>query len=358
MCLILHKDGPTHPESELKLDFTDLIDNCDYIDWDNLDSLNKTLHGKLMIMQLNIRSIKCKYNDLIELIQKLSYPDILILCETWLKPNDSQPQINGYNYSGHHRLNRKGGGVGFLIKEHLKFRELPNLSLDCESSESIFIELKGNHHNMVLGSIYQPPNTSVPNFINSYTEMCQKLSTFKHVVIGLDHNLDLLKSSTHSQTQQFLETTLEYNLIPTITKPTRVTHNSATLIDNILLKTENHELHQSKVIIDNISDHYPSLIVLEDFNLTKCAPHQIKRRKIGTKEINEIKTRLANINWETELATKSTNEAFGMFHDKLTKIIDMVAPEKTIFKSKKNHQFPGTCLVSNGVMKKKRDCTN
>ena len=65
--------------------------------------------------------------------------------------------------------------------------------------------------------------------------------------------------------------------------------------------------------------------MLEDFNLTKCAPHQIKR-KIGTKEINEIKTRLANINWETELATKSTNEAFGIFHDKLTKIIDMVVP--------------------------------
>ena len=79
-----------------------------------------------------------------------------------------------------------------------------------------------------------------------------------------------------------------------------------------MLKTENHELHQSKVIIDNISDHYPSLIVLEDFNLTKCAPHQIKRSNIGTKEINEIKTRLANINWETELATKSTNEAFGI----------------------------------------------
>ena len=75
--------------------------------------------------------------------------------------------------------------------------------------------------------------------------------------------------------------------------------------------------------------------MLEDFNLTKCAPRQIKRRKIGTKEINEIKARLANINWETELATKSTNEAFSMFHDKLTKIIDMVAPEKTIFESKK-----------------------
>ena len=78
-------------------------------------------------------------------------------------------------------------------------------------------------------------------------------------------------------------------------------------------------------------------------------PHQIKRRKIGTKEINEIKARLANINWETELATKSTNEAFRMFHDKLTKIIDMVVPEKTIFKSKIKPSVPWYTLGTETV---------
>ena len=137
-----------------------------------------------------------------------------------------------------------------------------------------------------------------------------------------------------------------------------MTHTSVTLIDNILLKTENHELHQSKVILDNISDHHPSLVMLGDPNLTKRAPHQIKKRKIGTKEISEIKARLANINWKTELATKSTNEAFNMFHDKLIKIIDMVVPEKTIIMSRINHPSLGTCLVSNSAVRKKRGCIN
>ena len=85
MCLTPYKELPNLPEPELNLDSTELVDNCDYIDWDKLDSLNKTLHGKLTIIQLNIRGIKCKYNDLIELIHKLSYPDILILCETLVK---------------------------------------------------------------------------------------------------------------------------------------------------------------------------------------------------------------------------------------------------------------------------------
>ena len=188
------------PVPELNLDFDELTDNCDYIDWDKLDSFTHKLDARLKIVQLNIRGLKGKYNDLIELISTLNYPDILILCETWLKQNDSQPQINGYNFFGHHRINRKGGGVGFLVKEQLKFRELPELPLDCESSESVFIEIKGNHHNMAIGSIYQPPNTSVHNFLESYTELCKKLEVYKHVVIGLDHNLDLLKSSVHSQT--------------------------------------------------------------------------------------------------------------------------------------------------------------
>ena len=64
--------------------------------------------------------------------------------------------------------------------------------------------------------------------------------------------------------------------------------------------------------------------MLEELNLTKTAPHKIKRRKLGTKEINEIKARLANINWENELSNRSTNEAFNIFHEKLIKTIDMV----------------------------------
>ena len=69
-------------------------------------------------------------------------------------------------------------------------------------------------------------------------------------------------------------------------------------------------------------------------------PSPNNKRKIGTKEISEIKARLANINWKTELTTKNTNEAFNMFHDKLIKIIDMVAPEKMIITSRKKPSIP------------------
>ena len=215
------------------------------------------------------------------------------------------------------------------------------LALDNESSESIFIEIKGNRHNVVLGSVYRPPNTPTQKFVKSYSNLCQKLHAHQHVIIGLDHNLDLLKSSMHTQTQQFLETTLESNLIPTITKPTIVTHNSATLIDNIFIKTELHETHQSKILLDNISDHYPSLLLLDDPNLTKLAPCKIKKRKIGQKEIMRINSELFNVNWEAELAPKNTNEAFNHFHNILLKTIDVVAPERIVVaQNKKRPNVP------------------
>ena len=193
---------------------------------------------------------------------------------------------------------------------------------------------------MVIGSIYHPPNTSVQNFLTNYAELCEKLDAYKHVIIGLDHNLDLLKSSSHSQTQQFLETTIENNLIPTITKPTRVKHTSATLIDNIFLRSNIHEMHQSRIIINNISDHYPSLLTIENVDLTKTIPQKIKKRKIGNKEIKEIKSKILSYDWESELSNLNGNEFFNYFHDKLMTVIDRVAPEKEITRSTKKLTVP------------------
>ena len=85
---------------DLKLDNEDLVDNCDYVDWDDISILNKEIKNKLKIVQLNIRGIKGKYYDLIDLINKLNSPDIIILCETWLKSSDAHPQIAGYYYLG------------------------------------------------------------------------------------------------------------------------------------------------------------------------------------------------------------------------------------------------------------------
>ena len=46
-----------------------------------------------------------------------------------------------------------------------------------------------------------------------------------------DFNLDLIKVDTHNQTKDFVHSLYTNAFYPTISKPTRVTDHSATLLD-------------------------------------------------------------------------------------------------------------------------------
>ena len=66
----------------------------------------------------------------------------------------------------------------------------------------------------MVGSLYRPPNSETTHFINMLSELMSKLKLEqkKEVILGMDHNIDLLKCGHHKQTQQFLELMLENNL--------------------------------------------------------------------------------------------------------------------------------------------------
>ena len=61
--------------------------------------------------------------------------------------------------------------------------------------------------------MYHPPNTDPTNFriainIISSTSLKER----KEIILNMDHNLDLLKSGIHKQTQLFLADLLEKNI--------------------------------------------------------------------------------------------------------------------------------------------------
>ena len=65
------------------------------------------------------------------------------------------------------------------------------------------------------------------------------------VIVGMDHNINLLKHDIHAKMQEFIEINLDLGLIPVITKPTRITHTSVTLIDNLLISEISHNISHS-----------------------------------------------------------------------------------------------------------------
>ena len=62
----------------------------------------------------------------------------------------------------------------------------------------------------------------------------------------------------------------QYNMIPTINTPTRITRNTATAIDHIITNTVISDIqHRSGMIKTDISDHFPIVFAHNAFEKSK-----------------------------------------------------------------------------------------
>ena len=222
-----------------------------------------------------------------------------------------------------------GGGVGVLLSSRLHHKVLPNLRFECKAYESIFVELSHkNGDKTIVGSIYRPPNTDANKFVDEYCELLRQIKKckYKNIVIGLDHNLDLLKSHHHGQTERFIEVNLEHLLIPTITRPTRITKTMATLIDNIIISQNLCGNFLSGILMYDISDHLPSYCILPDLESAKKAKTSIKSRDMREPNIVALKEQLSNIDWVHLLCDDRVNENLNQLNGVLQEHIECYIP--------------------------------
>ena len=134
-------------------------DNCDYLSYDSIETLS-TNKNNLRIIQLNIRGLKGKIDELSSLLGKLKCPEVVILNETWLKDHDTNRiKIDNYVFKGRPRLNKKGGGVGFLVCTDVIHRHRDDLESKepTPSCEHCCIKIKGDTKNIIISSMYRPP---------------------------------------------------------------------------------------------------------------------------------------------------------------------------------------------------------
>ena len=116
--------------------------------------------------------------------------------------------------------------------------------------------------------MYRPPNTKAKEFIGQYCDLLTKLNKEKNkeIILGMDHNLDLLKAIHHKNTQDILDINFDNELLPCITRSTRITKSTATLIDDVFVSRKLHESFDSCVLVHDISDHLPSRVNLHNQN--------------------------------------------------------------------------------------------
>ena len=169
------------------------------------------------------------------------------------------------------------------------------------------MELKTKNKEFLVGSLYRPPNTDAHHFSEWLRETLSTLKKNNEVILGLDHNMDLLKAEKHKPTQRFLDTLLEMDLMPTISRPTRLTHTTATLIDNIIIDQKENENFDSYVLIDNTSDHLPCIMILNGILTCKKDYVKISKRLTTPENIKNLQERDPFTNRHLDLNSKTNH---------------------------------------------------
>ena len=181
--------------------------------------------------------------------------------------------------------------------QHKKRKDLE--SMDEKEVESTFIEMMAkNGKKFIVGSLYRAPNMKADNFVNYIEKTVNKVKVdrgSKEFIMGMDHNLNLLKANHHKKMGQFLDLMTDLGMTPTITRPTRLTNNTATLIDNVFIGGNLQWNFESYLIIADISDHLLSLILLKQTKLSDTAPIEFESRNLNKTKIEKINEELCKV---------------------------------------------------------------
>ena len=295
-------------------------------------------NSKFSCMHINIRSLPDKFDRLKKFLTNLDNEkiqfDAILLCETFLTDtNHDLFNIPGYTFISRHRKHYRQGGVGIYIKNNINFIIRDDLSIFIEKSfETLFLEVTSSMGSrpIIIGEVYREPNSSCPNSITNYELITNKLQNEnKEIIIGTDQNFDYLNIHC-AYSKHLLETFFAACLVPTITRPTRITSESATLIDNIYVSGNRLEYLRSGILVADISDHFP-IFVFTGKHVRQCKPKNNTNsyRKLDTTAIDRINTLLLATDW-SPLQQLHINDQFDCVNTKLLEYMNICAPMKVV----------------------------
>ena len=111
-------------------------------------------------MHINCKSISNKLQE-VELLLSSCHAEIIGVSETWLRNGDPMPAIKGYKFVSKNRDRSLGGGVGFFIKDNIKFNLIDTTDWRFEGFEYHLISIsQRKRENIVVAIVYRPLETA------------------------------------------------------------------------------------------------------------------------------------------------------------------------------------------------------
>ena len=300
---------------------TSYFSECNYYDPVNLPIVK---HGKsaASYFHINCRGLCKNWDRFLFLLHDLHSSnfmfDFIGISEAFKCEGDSRIKLPKYKKPIIRcRAKSYRGGVGLFIREGITHIPRDDISIFIPNVfESIFIEvINSNCKNVIVGVVYRPnsyPNADQELFSKTLFDILDTINNENKIsVIMGDINIDLLKYKTDNKTNDYLDALVANGFLPKITKPTRITEHSATLIDHIYTNDLSTS-YNSGIIITDLADHFGVFTISHKTNSVYSS--EVKKVRIMTDEnIAKFNNLLQNSDFSNIMHHDSCNNAYNEF---------------------------------------------
>ena len=304
----------------------------------------KCING-LKIIHFNARSLKSNFEQIRMYLTTLDVSfHIIAISDTWFTGDTDPSEFNLHSYETVYtnKNEKRGGGVLIYVNKELQFVKINDFSVSLDNVfESVTIEIKvENKKNFIVACVHRTPGSETEGFSEYIERLLQSVNNNKSIYLCSDLNFDLLKRQNHQGTNDFLELLYSYGLFPKITKPTRVTSISATLIDNIYTNNV-FQVNCSGILCNDITDHLPIFCTSHESGVKK---DQVKSyryvRKFDETSVSAFKSALDAYDWDTLFIFSSVNDAYDYFMNSFTEMYESYFPKRKVLVDSKNDLKP------------------
>ena len=287
-----------------------------------------TLNDKhsLDIIHLNTRSIRNKMDNLSPVVDSFH---VVRFSETHLDADTASNTLLLDSFDETLRKDRTqhGGGLMVYTSNMLKYRRRHDL--ESPIIETLWVEINFKEINVLICCLYRSDFIASPSvFITELQNSIEiALDYTPHIIILGDININF-SNLTNNQLRDCVSL---FSLKNVINEPTRVTDNSATLIDPIIVSDVVETLDSGTLDVDGfISDQKATYISIQiSTNLSNSYFREIWNYK--TADFNSLNNLIQNFDWGTIInETFSVDQACENFTIFFFKFCDECIPRKKV----------------------------
>ena len=166
--------------------------------------------------------------------------NIICVTETWSTDkdfkNNSKFHLPNFDFIHQQKeTDKEEGGILIYLKNDNKFKIIEDLSVSDGDSECVTVEIENkDSKNLLITCCYRPPRGVIKGLNSFLGNIFKNFNTEnKLCFIACDFNLNCLDYNENLEIRTFYNRNFIYDCILLITRPTRRTSKTVSLIDNV-----------------------------------------------------------------------------------------------------------------------------